>query len=181
MNNKLNGNQATQLFSSAKKVFKSLDKELSKQSYEYLIKAEESGGYSIYSKDQSAPIVVQDDVLKTCMGLLYFEFGVGRQDVGPSWSMPSGYIEDKWQQIISQVEMPQISPLQSLNKFLDRGSSVYLANDGQTNNTTVVLTNNYSEDCAKHISIKASSFSNGLQQANDMANYCLNNFESTQQ
>lgn len=181
MKGKKNSNQAVEMFSNPKKVFKTLDRFLTKQDYEFLIKAETKGFYSIYSKEQSAPIVMANDVLKTCMGLLYFEYGVGKTQNVPNWSMPQGYIEDGWNKIISQIETPKTSPLQDLNKFLDTGSTVYLTGNGQTDDVTVVLTNNYSEDCAKHISVKADSFSDGLKQANAMANYCLNRFESNQQ
>ena len=173
MKEKINSQQAVQLFSSPKKVFKTLDKALSKQNYEFLIKAEEKGMYGIYTPDSQSPIVLQDDVLKTCMGLLYFEYGIGKQDTMPSWLMPQGYAEDKWNEIISQVESPPTSPLQSLNNFLDTGSSVYLTSSMQDKNTTVVLTNNFNENFAKNISFKTPSFSDGLMEANAMANQCL--------
>ena len=180
MSDKLNTKQTVELFSSPKKVFKTLDKTLSKQSYEFLIKAQDKGMYGIYTPDSQFPIVVQDDILKTCMGLLYFEYGIGKQDNMPSWLMPQGYTEDKWNEIVSQVETPLISPLQSLNSFLDTGSSVYLTSSAQDKNTTVVLTNNFNDNFAQHISFKTSSFSDGLMEANAMANQCITNMENCQ-
>ena len=87
MKNKTNTSETVELFSSPKKVFKTLDKTLAKQGYEFLIKAEEEGKYGIFTPDSSRSIATEDDVFKTCMGLLYFEYGVGKPNDVPSWLM----------------------------------------------------------------------------------------------
>lgn len=170
--------EAVTIFSSPKKALKYLDKVLSNERYEYILKANNKDSFAVYSSESNNPICVANDVLKVLEGVLFFEFGVGKQDLLPSWAMPSGFIEEKWQQLCKDVETDSASIFSSLNTALNIGSTLYCSNL-QNSKPSFVLTNPFNENYADKIVINSSSFSDGLVQCESMANFCLTHCEDT--
>ncbi len=180
MNNEYSAYQATQLFANPKKALKTLDKALDKQSYEYLVKAEDKGSYGVYSGDSDKPLCVCDDVFKAFMGVLHFEYKVGRKDELPGWTLPDGYLQHNWEVIVRNTQFPEQPLYPSINKALDNGSTLYCTNTAQEGYNSVVLTNPFNENYADKILFKTDSFSAGLQEADSMASFCLQSFEQGQ-
>ena len=178
MKEKIRKEEAIKVFSSSKKTEKLLDKTLSKTGYEYLIKAEEKGLYSIFSGKGEYEICKSDDVLKCFMGVLYFEFGIGKDNM-PVWAMHSGFANDGWESISSQVQ--PTDKYQNLNTALDNGASLYCTNLIQSGENNFVLTNSFNENYADKILVKDTSFSDGLNQVESVAQLVVTNMPSQEQ
>ena len=178
MKERITKEEAIKIFSSPKKTEKLLDKTLSKSSYEYLIKAEEKGIYSIYNGNGEQKICQADDSLKCFMGILYFEFGIGKDNM-PVWAMHSGFANDGWESISSQVQ--PTNKYQNLNTALDNGASLYCTNLIQSGENNFVLTNSFNENYANKILVKDTSFSDGLNQVESVAQLVVSNMPLQEQ
>ena len=177
MKDKISKDEALKIFSSPKKTQKLLDKTLSKEVFEYLIKAEEKGVYYLYTGKGEYEICKSDDCLKCFMGLLYFEFGVGKDSM-PSWAMHSGFAKDGWESISNQIS--PTNELKNLNTALDNGSSLYCTNLEGSGANTFVLTNPFNENYADKVLVRENSFSDGLAQVDSVANLIISSFEHNQ-
>lgn len=172
--------QATLLFANPKKALKELDKTLGGTSYEYLVKAESSGQYGVYSGTSDKPMCVCDDVYKCFMGALHFDHMVGRKDELPGWASSEKYLQRNWEVIETHTDFPEQPLYPHINQALDHGATLYCTNTAQEGYNTVVLTNDFNENYASKILMKTDSVSQGLQEANVMAELCLQNFEQCQ-
>lgn len=177
MKDKISKEEAIKIFSSPKKTQKLLDKTLSKENFEYLLKAEEKGVYSLYTGKGEYEICKSDDSLKCFMGLLYFEFGVGKDSM-PSWAMHSGFAKDGWDSISSQISPS--TDFKNLNTALDNGSSLYCTNMERVGENNFILTNPFNENYADKVLVRENSFSDGLIQVDSVANLIVSSFEQSQ-
>lgn len=177
MNKNFSFNDAVELFSSPKKTLKALDKTFSKESYEFILKAQDKNSFAVYSSGEKEPICVVDDTLKAFMGVLYFEFGVGKQDLLPSWAMPEGAVEDNWNKINSELEVNTTDMFSNLNAALNNGSTLYCSNLSNDKNHSFLLTNPFNENFADRIVINSKNFSDGLIESNSIAGLCLSSCE----
>lgn len=177
MKERISKEEAIKIFSSPKKTEKLLDKTLSKVDYEYLLKAEEKGLYSISNVKDDNEICKSDDALKCFMGLLYFEFGVGKDNL-PSWAIHSNFNTENWESISNQI--PSTCDFTSLNTALDKGATLHCTNSTHNNSNNFTLTNPFNENYANEILVNEYSFSNALTQVNSLSNLILNSLEQGQ-
>ena len=180
MKDNLTKKEAIELFSSTKKTLKTLDKTFDKNATEFIVKSERQGLYSLYTSDNyDIPVCTCNDVYKTFCGLLYFEYGVGKKDVMPAWASYGQVVEDSWQGIEKDIEIPT-SPFKSVNKALDKGATLYYQTENDANSGVFAITNPYNENFADKSFVKAQTFSRGISEIDSIAELCLNSCEQCQ-
>ena len=174
MKNNLKPSEAIELFSSPKKTFKAIDKTFVKSSQEYIVKALDPDQFALFSSDDTfRPICVTDDVYKTFCGAMYFEYGVGKETLLPSWAGTGRQTEDTWENILGNIDVQ--SQFKDVNKALNNGASLYYNHQAGESVSTFVITNPYNENFAAKTQVRATSFADGLQEMNSIASLCLNN------
>ena len=173
MANNLNFEQAAELFSSNKKTLKLLDKTFSKEQYEYILKLEDNGLYGIYTNNDIIPICVDSDVLKAFMGVLYFDFGVGKQGSLPYWAQSRSYFEEKWAELSSRVDEEHKCAFPNINSALNHGSILYSSNTSDNTCNNFLLTNPFNANFTDKIIVRSDSFSDGISQVDSIAEVCL--------
>ena len=93
---KITEKMAIEIFSSSKKTLKLLDKTLKKDNCEFFIASREKGSYTVYGGDKQE-ICSTGSVYNSLVGLLYFNYGVGKPS-SPSWAMFQGEQESNFEQ-----------------------------------------------------------------------------------
>ena len=180
MKDNLTKKEAVELFSSTKKTLKTLDKTFDKNTTEFIVKSEEHGLYSLYTSDNyNKPVCTCDDVYKTFCGLLYFEYGVGKKDVMPSWASYGQVVEDSWQGIEKDIDVA-VSPFKSVNKALDNGATLYYQSEVTNNQSTFAITNPYNENFAEKSIVRTQTFTRGINEIESIASLCLSSCEKCQ-
>lgn len=160
---KNNNLDAIEFFNTPKKVYKALGKIFSDEEVGFFI-GKSKEGYVLFDDCLKAQLVAPS-VYKCFVGILYDNYGIGKQNSLPAWMLTEEQKEYEREGIMDNVDNT-IGNTSSIGKILDQGGLLHFDSTNGSSNFAVNMPKPYG--FIDNLVVRDSNFSDGVNQLNSV-------------